>query len=326
MKTMRELLAVILVLAALAMASSVPAQTPQTLQVVVPLSPANEVPPISGLNASASATITITPTLDSQGVITGGSLILLANLFFDGGVTITGAHFHQAPAGVNGPVVIPMPISPTGAPVTLPSFSNFLFTSSNVSLSLLTSLITNPEGFYINFHTSTHPSGALRGQLATFAAGEPAGALCQTYCFRSAQFFSLHLFNLPRGTVIVGGVNNTSPISTAFAINRFQIAWGLSGGTSALARLNRGYVAVQLSLLPDTGADIGKLNSSLRCHGLAFNPIVLSNGALLTTSSSLNLLLAQARFAIRENRAADMLVLAGLFDQLDGNSTFGACQ
>ena len=65
---------------------------------------------------------------------------------------LTGAHIHQAPAGVNGLVIV--------------SFSSAL-TGSNlpdVDLALITP--ATAASFYVNLHNATYPGGAIRGQLS----------------------------------------------------------------------------------------------------------------------------------------------------------------
>lgn len=64
--------------------------------------------------------------------------------------TIIGAHIHQAPAGVNGPIVV--------------DFSSQL-SGSGLSDPDLLAVVANPSGFYVNIHTPSFPAGAIRGQL-----------------------------------------------------------------------------------------------------------------------------------------------------------------
>ena len=59
-------------------------------------------------------------------------------------------HIHQAPAGVNGPIVIP--------------FSS-LNSCAHSTGELVANIVADPAGFYFNVHTQAFPAGAIRGQL-----------------------------------------------------------------------------------------------------------------------------------------------------------------
>jgi hypothetical protein len=64
---------------------------------------------------------------------------------------VIGVHIHEAPAGMNGPVV-----------------RHLSFGSDCVSVSreFAKDVIQNPADYYINVHTSEFPAGAIRGQLS----------------------------------------------------------------------------------------------------------------------------------------------------------------
>jgi CHRD domain len=65
------------------------------------------------------------------------------------------AHIHRAPAGVPGPVVVPL------SPPTEGSSSG----CTSVSKELIKEIRQSPEEFYVNVHNADFPAGALRGQL-----------------------------------------------------------------------------------------------------------------------------------------------------------------
>lgn len=66
---------------------------------------------------------------------------------------LTGAHFHQAPAGANGPIVINL-----GLPGP-----QFCGVSGRLTPAQVAALQAN--GFYVNLHTAANPGGAIRGQM-----------------------------------------------------------------------------------------------------------------------------------------------------------------
>jgi hypothetical protein len=74
-------------------------------------------------------------------------------------LTPSAAHIHRAVAGVNGPVVF--------------DFSANLAGSGTMTTTLATEILGNPGGFYVNVHTTAHPSGAIRGQLTAAALPAP---------------------------------------------------------------------------------------------------------------------------------------------------------
>jgi CHRD domain-containing protein len=126
------------------------------------LKSSNENPPIADAEASCagSATVTLNPT----------------SVKFD--VTITGCpastainigHIHEGAAGVNGGVKIStglaagdltltgggVTFSKTAAPAGPPAWD----------AALITAIMANPSGYYVNFHSTAHGGGVIRGQL-----------------------------------------------------------------------------------------------------------------------------------------------------------------
>ncbi len=69
----------------------------------------------------------------------------------------TAAHIHVAPAGVAGPVVIPL-----HAPTSGSSGGTIM----NVDPELLKAILQNPGNYYVNVHNPMYPGGAARGQLS----------------------------------------------------------------------------------------------------------------------------------------------------------------
>jgi len=112
----------------------------QLMQVV--LSGAQEVPPVS-TQASANGTISVGADLAISGSVSTT------------GVEGTMAHIHKAPAGQNGPVVVPMVKTadniwsiPAGTKLTEAQFQDL-----------------KDGNLYINVHSAAHKGGEVRGQL-----------------------------------------------------------------------------------------------------------------------------------------------------------------
>jgi hypothetical protein len=69
---------------------------------------------------------------------------------------VVGAHIHSAPAGANGPIVVPLASPTTG-------FSSGCL---DVDRDLLKAIQKDPADYYVNVHTTMFPPGEVRGQLS----------------------------------------------------------------------------------------------------------------------------------------------------------------
>jgi hypothetical protein len=149
-------------------ASDLLAQSPETHYFKAKLSPDNEVPAITGLKASGSARVKITVNRDATGGITSGTATFELAYQFPSAIMLVGFHIHSAAVGVSGPVVInsglnATPSSSGAGTLALPTVT--LNTPDQITA--LNGLLTDPQLYYINAHTTDNPGGAIRGQVTT---------------------------------------------------------------------------------------------------------------------------------------------------------------
>jgi hypothetical protein len=111
-------------------------------EVKVTLSGDQEIPPVT-TSATGSGTITVGEDKSVSGKVTIS------------GMTPLVAHIHEAPAGSNGPIVIPLTktsdtvwVIPAGAKLTDAQYASY-----------------KAGNLYYNFHTEAHKSGEIRGQI-----------------------------------------------------------------------------------------------------------------------------------------------------------------
>lgn len=111
------------------------------------LTGAAEVPP-GDLDGSGTAMITLNP---------GQETVCWTISVSDITLPATGAHIHEAPAGVAGPIVVTL--SP-------PDESGTASGCTTAPRSLILDILHNPADYYVNVHNADYPTGALRGQLS----------------------------------------------------------------------------------------------------------------------------------------------------------------
>jgi CHRD domain len=127
------------------------------------LKASNENPPITDAEASCSgtATVTLNPTAVKFDVtITGCPASTVINI----------GHIHEGAAGVNGGVKISTGLVPGELTLTNGG-ATFSKTATPAGppawdAALITAIMANPSGYYVNFHSGLHGGGVIRGQLS----------------------------------------------------------------------------------------------------------------------------------------------------------------
>jgi hypothetical protein len=140
------------------------------------LSPSSENPPVTGVNLSGDATVSVHTTRDSAGVLTEAMVDFDIDLENETPLTLTAMHIHRAPQGENGPVVID---SEFGTALDLDAGSRNLFRQVTVTsmegLEAIQDLLDTPGDFYLNVHSMANPDGVIRGQLRAEGSDDGTG-------------------------------------------------------------------------------------------------------------------------------------------------------
>ena len=138
-----------------------------TTTLTAALLPANEIPPVTGSEASGSGTATLTfkLTKDSAGEVTAATLDATVNVTgFPAGTALTASHIHPGDSGVNGGIFVSLGL--TAGEVTFATGSgSFSKQGITVTVDQARAILTNPGAFYLNIHTAANLNGVARGQL-----------------------------------------------------------------------------------------------------------------------------------------------------------------
>ena len=147
------------------------ADTMQTVDLDARMSATEEVPPLAGIDGSASAQVTLNIRRSDEGEMVSAFVTFTVNVNMQGqgDVTLVGMHIHEAPLGVNGGIRIRSSLDFGGEPVVAIGGSARIWSQSEIvdsdGLATVGRLLDDPAGFYVNIHSESSRRGLLRGQL-----------------------------------------------------------------------------------------------------------------------------------------------------------------
>lgn len=255
----------------------------------VNMSPANEVPALT-INASAQAAIWADVVRTNSGDVGFGLLTYSVNPRFADPSTFTGLHIHEGAAGANGPVRLDSGITGANNVVFADGFGNItrsFLVSSETTLTAINGLLTNPENFYLNLHTTVNPGGAVRGQIAPASTRRPTvvdfiSGVSDPNAKTAAQgglmtVFGADLFKVPANpttmTVLSERLNGTSVMVGGKAARIWYMGRDLTGSPTD-------YMVVQVPFDAPTGPqDVVVTNSN--GAGAPFRTTVAANAPAL---------------------------------------------
>lgn len=126
------------------------------------------------LKGTAPAQVIVSTTRNEDGSVSGGTVMFDVNYRFGATANITGLHIHDAGAGVNAGISVPL------IPGVTPAFTSdtgngniFDMTPFVTNTAVLSDILTNPENHYVNLHTTLDPGGSMRAQLAPIVSASP---------------------------------------------------------------------------------------------------------------------------------------------------------
>jgi hypothetical protein len=132
------------------------------------LSPANEVPPITGSEGSGRgfALITFNVPRDNSGAVNGAGTATfeIQTTGFPDGTPGRLAHIHPGATGVNGGVLVSTGLT-AADPINMGPGTVTRTLTAPISQVDATNIVANPGGYYFNVHSANNPGGVMRGQL-----------------------------------------------------------------------------------------------------------------------------------------------------------------
>jgi CHRD domain len=169
---MRRWLFAILAISMLAVATACNDDSPtdpsdETVTFLAQLSPAQEVPPVTGIEASGSGTARIVLRLErnSSNAITDAAADFQVTLAgFPQNTAVTTAHIHEGETDDIGDIVVNTGVAAGQVTLTIGTVT-FVREDINVSPTLAQRIIDDADDFYFDVHSALNVGGMVRGQL-----------------------------------------------------------------------------------------------------------------------------------------------------------------
>src|SRR2546429_9915268 len=96
-------------------------------------------------------------------VRTDGTIEFKTHILNKGHETFTAGHIHKAAVGLPGPIVVPLFGSPSSSTSARHIKKSGVATPNAGTTGA--DLCADPSAYYVNYHTTAFPGGAIRGQL-----------------------------------------------------------------------------------------------------------------------------------------------------------------
>lgn len=146
------------------------------------LSPANETPAVTGTNAGGFGVVNLLVARGPDGSARGGAVIFDMNYRNLGAnSTVTGMHIHQGAPGSSGNIVVSSGVDANTNKVVSDTGNGNIFRIVNVGsdagIAALNGILTNPNAYYVNLHTTANPAGLMREQLGPALAKPAIGGI-----------------------------------------------------------------------------------------------------------------------------------------------------
>lgn len=128
--------------------------------------PSNEVPAVTGLDASGPSLLHVRTMRDAAGTPVAAWMAFDVNYRFPAAIDFIGLHVHTGKAGENGAVRLNSGVSGTNRVSSTTGFGNIFIPVlfSGDPIASMAGMLSSPDAWYLNIHTPANTGGAIRAQ------------------------------------------------------------------------------------------------------------------------------------------------------------------